>query len=244
MPRPGRRGGDADTRSAIIEAARAEFLRQGYNAATIRAIARNAEVDPALVYHFFTDKPTLFAATLDLPRDPRAIQNEVRASDVRTGGTPAEGSWQGHAASVGEAGGGGTPGDSGRPRAGQPGASPGATLVERFLAQWETGPGSPGQSFVTLAQATASSPQVARSVREYLFDRVWGNMPGDGDAEWRRTVVASMLLGMAWNRYILRTEPIASAPLAEVAAWFGPLLDGVRAPVMSGQPRQAPGTGP
>jgi AcrR family transcriptional regulator len=196
MRRPGRRGGVADTRGAIIGAARAEFLESGYNAATIRAIARRAEVDPALIYHFFTDKPTLYAATLHLPADPRTIQNEVRATQA-------------------------------------PGS--GSTLVERFLSQWETAPGGPGQSFVTLAQATASSPQVARSVREYLFDRVWGNVPGVAEAEWRRTLVSSVLLGMAWNRYILRTEPIASASLDEIAAWFGPVLDGIRAPVITGR---------
>lgn len=199
MPRPGRRGGDADTRAEIIAAARAEFLDQGYNAATIRAIARRAGVDPALIYHFFTDKPTLYAATLQLPADPRQVQNAVRASTE----------------------------------------SPGATLVERFLAQWETGPGRPGQSFVTVVQATASSPEVARSVREYLFDRVWGSTPGPGkEADWRRVTVSSLLIGMAWQRYIVRAEPIASASLPEIAAWFGPLLDSIRAPQI--QPTQSP----
>jgi AcrR family transcriptional regulator len=208
MPRPGRRGGDPDTRGAILGAARAEFLEQGYTAATIRAIARRAEVDPALVYHYFADKPTLYAATLDLPADPRTIQDEVRAADGRDGGSP-----------------GGGPGEARSAR------SPGATLVERFLGQWEKGPGAPGQSFVTVAQATSSSPEVARSVREYLFDRVWGNVPEpDGDAGWRRTLVSTLLLGMAWNRYVLRTEPIASASLDEIAARFGPLLDGIRGP--------------
>jgi AcrR family transcriptional regulator len=193
MPRPGRRGGDADTRGAIVEAARAEFLEHGYNEATIRAIARRAEVDPALIYHYFADKATLYAATLDLPLDPRRIQDQARAATQ----------------------------------------SPGATLVERFLAQWENGPGGPGQSFVTVAQATASSPEVARGVREYLFDRVWGNVPAGDDEEeagWRRTLVSTMLLGMAWNRYVLRTEPIASASLPEIAARFGPLLDSIRGP--------------
>jgi AcrR family transcriptional regulator len=217
MPRPGRRGGDADTRGSIIESARAEFLEQGYNAATIRAIARRAEVDPALIYHFFTDKPTLYAATLALPADPRRIQNEVRAADAEDGRARSSENQQ----------------VAGPPSA-QPGKSAGATLVQRFLSQWETGPGAAGQSFVTLAQATSSSPEVARSVREYLFDRVWGNVPGTAEAEWRRTIVSSILLGMAWNRYVLRSEPIASASLAEVAGWFGPLLDGIRAPVMTG----------
>jgi AcrR family transcriptional regulator len=193
MRRPGRRAGDADTRGTIVAAARAEFAEHGYNQATIRAIARRAEVDPALIYHYFTDKPTLFAATLDLPADPRSIQNQVRAATQ----------------------------------------SPGATLVERFLAQWENGPGGPGRSFVTVMQATASSPDVARSVREYLFDRVWGSGPAqEGEAGWARTMVSSMLIGMAWQRYVVRTEPIASASLPEIAARFGPLLDSVRAPHM------------
>jgi AcrR family transcriptional regulator len=236
MPRPGRRGGDADSRGTIIEAARAEFLESGYSAATIRAIARRAEVDPALIYHFFTDKPTLYAATLHLPVDPRVIRNEVRAAGAPGGGPRSE--------AAGAPDGGSRDAEtqqSGGPPNGPPGGSAGATLVERFLSQWETGPGVPGQSFVTLAQATSSSPEVARSVREYLFDRVWGKTPGSAEAEWTRTIVSSLLLGMAWNRYILRTEPIASASLAEVAAWFGPLLDGIRAPVITGpQSKRAP----
>ena len=224
MPRPGRRGGDADTRGAILDAARAEFLEQGYTAATIRAIARRAKVDPALVYHYFADKPTLYAATLDLPADPRTIQNEVRAAEARDGGSSGSGS--------GRPRGGGSSGPrDGGSRDGRSASSPGAMLVERFLAQWETGPGAPGQSFVTVAQATSSSPEVARSVREYLFERVWSNVPeSDEDAGWRRTIVSTLLLGMAWNRYVLRTEPIASASLEEIAAWFGPLLDGIRGP--------------
>lgn len=223
MPRPGRRGGDADTRGAIIAAARAEFGDRGYNAATLRAIARRAEVDPALIYHFFGDKPTLYAATLNLPADPRRIQSEVRAAEAQAGDDAAEPS---RPAGAGP----------GRP----PGPRGGAVLVQRFLAQWENGPGEPGQRFITVVQATSSSPEVARSVREFLFDRVWGNLPGaeDPDTGWRRTVVSSVLLGMAFNRYVLRTEPIASAPLAEVAAWFGPVLDNLRAPVMR------PGTDP
>jgi AcrR family transcriptional regulator len=187
MPRPGRRGGDADTRGTIVEAARDEFLAQGYTGATIRAIARRAQVDPALIYHYFNDKPTLYAATLDIPEDPRQIQEDVHARS----------------------------------------RTPGSRLVERFIAQWESGPGTPGQAFVTLAQATASSPEVARGVREFLFDRVWGAYSGAEDAGWRRTAISSLLLGMAWNRYVLRTEPIASATLDEVAAWLGPVVEDI-----------------
>ena len=186
MARPGRRQGDSRTRETIIDAARAEFLEHGYTATTIRSIARRAEVDPALIYHYFTNKPTLYTSTLSLPADPRQIMN-----DVRTRAT-----------------------------------SPGGRLVAGFLAQWEIGPGQPGQSFVNVIQAMSSSPQAARSVREFLIDRVWAQLAdGDEAARWRTVLISSELVGLAWNRYIVRAEPVASASLQEVAEQVGPALE-------------------
>ena len=43
----------------------------------MRAIARRAAVDPALVHHYFTDKAHLFIETMALPLDPRAVQEAV-----------------------------------------------------------------------------------------------------------------------------------------------------------------------
>jgi len=189
MPRPGRRQGDPRTRETIIDAARAEFLDHGYTATTIRSVARRAEVDPALIYHYFTDKPTLYASTLNLPADPRQIMNDVRTSAT----------------------------------------SPGARLVAGFLAQWETGPGRPGQSFVNLVQAMSSSPDAARSLREFLIDRIWTRLAdGDEASRWRTVLVSSELMGLAWSRYIVRVEPLASASLQEVAEWAGPALERLR----------------
>jgi AcrR family transcriptional regulator len=186
MPRPGRRQGESGTRGAIIEAARTEFLEHGYNAATIRSVARRAEVDPALIYHYFTDKPTLFLSTLNLPVDPRQIVAEVLTSDT----------------------------------------SPGRRLIENFLSQWEAGPGKPGQSFVTMVQAMSSSPEAARSLREFLVDRVFAQMPDADEAmRWRMVTVSAELFGLAWNRYVVRAEPLASASCAEVAERIGPALE-------------------
>jgi AcrR family transcriptional regulator len=77
VARTGRRPGATDTRGTILAAARSEFLEQGYNATTIRSVARRAEVDPALVYHYFGDKAALYIASLDLPRDPREIKEDT-----------------------------------------------------------------------------------------------------------------------------------------------------------------------
>jgi AcrR family transcriptional regulator len=69
----GRRPGDSGSRAAILTAARQAFGSAGYAGATIRGIARDAEVDPALVHHYFGSKDQLFAAALQLPYDPTQV---------------------------------------------------------------------------------------------------------------------------------------------------------------------------
>lgn len=71
--RPGRRSGDSGTSEAILEAARAQFAEHGYRGATIRAIAAQAKVDPALVHHFYGTKEALFAAAMQLPVIPSQV---------------------------------------------------------------------------------------------------------------------------------------------------------------------------
>lgn len=73
----GRRPGGVDTRQAILEAARVDFAEQGYDGTSLRGIARRAEVDPALVHHYFRGKPQLFAAVMDIPADPAALISAV-----------------------------------------------------------------------------------------------------------------------------------------------------------------------
>jgi AcrR family transcriptional regulator len=64
----GRRPGHADTRSQIITAALQLFSDIGYDKISLRAIARAAEVDPALIHHYFASKAELFSeAVLALP---------------------------------------------------------------------------------------------------------------------------------------------------------------------------------
>ncbi|HKS99946.1 MAG TPA: TetR family transcriptional regulator [Rugosimonospora sp.] len=59
------------TRAAILHAARERFATDGYERATIRAIAADAGIDPAMVMRYYGNKEKLFAAAaefdLDLP---------------------------------------------------------------------------------------------------------------------------------------------------------------------------------
>ncbi|MFG3704356.1 TetR family transcriptional regulator [Micromonospora sp. NPDC047670] len=79
--RTGRRPGNPDTRQAILGAARAAFAERGFDAASIRAIAAAARVDPALVHHYFGSKDQLFLAAMQAPVDPGELLPNVLAGD-------------------------------------------------------------------------------------------------------------------------------------------------------------------
>jgi AcrR family transcriptional regulator len=78
--RPGRRPGTSGTRDAILAAARGQFAEQGYERTTLRSVAAEADVDPALVVHFFGSKQGLFLAGVELPLDPAVFATRVAES--------------------------------------------------------------------------------------------------------------------------------------------------------------------
>jgi AcrR family transcriptional regulator len=86
--RPGRRpqADGGDTRSAIQEAARTLFSERGYVATTIRSIAEQAAVDPALVMHFFGSKERLLADCVEWPFEPDDVIAAILAGDVHASG--------------------------------------------------------------------------------------------------------------------------------------------------------------
>ncbi|HEY5015710.1 MAG TPA: helix-turn-helix domain-containing protein, partial [Streptosporangiaceae bacterium] len=67
MSRTGRRPGAPATREAILAVARRRFASRGYEATSLRGIATEAAVDPALVIHYFGTKEALFVAATGLP---------------------------------------------------------------------------------------------------------------------------------------------------------------------------------
>ncbi|MFC0431333.1 TetR family transcriptional regulator [Kutzneria buriramensis] len=80
--RRGRRPAGEDTRAALLAAAREVFTEQGFDGATVRAIAARAEVDPAMVNHWFGGKQGLFAAAVELPVTPEWIRETVLSGPV------------------------------------------------------------------------------------------------------------------------------------------------------------------
>lgn len=74
------------TKAAILAAAREHFAAGGYQSATIRGIAADAGIDPALVMRYFGNKEKLFAAAADfdlrLPDLKAVPRGEVGAAFV------------------------------------------------------------------------------------------------------------------------------------------------------------------
>jgi AcrR family transcriptional regulator len=84
---PQQRARGAITRENILAAARARFAADGYERATIRAIASDAGIDPALVMRYFGNKESLFAeaAEFDLAL-PSMKEAPLRAAGAALAG--------------------------------------------------------------------------------------------------------------------------------------------------------------
>jgi AcrR family transcriptional regulator len=65
---PGPRDERGVLAARILAEARASFAEHGYAGTTVRAVARAADVDPALVYHYYGSKENLLDAATTPPR--------------------------------------------------------------------------------------------------------------------------------------------------------------------------------
>lgn len=79
--RPGRPSGSSDTRVRLIDAGRVHFLARGYEGATLRAIAAEADVDPSMVNYWFGGKEGLLRAVLEMIATPGQILEAVLARE-------------------------------------------------------------------------------------------------------------------------------------------------------------------
>jgi AcrR family transcriptional regulator len=101
----------------------------------------------------------------------------------------------------------------------------GQRLVETFLSIWDH---AAGQSpLLALIRSAVSDKDAAAMLREFITEEVLGQIAhrlGSPDARLRATLVGSQIIGLAMARYIVKVEPLASAPAAQVVAAIGPTL--------------------
>jgi AcrR family transcriptional regulator len=86
VPRTGRRPGEAGTRDRIADAARRLFAERGFDRTSVRAVAAEAGVDPALVHHYFGTKQRLFIEAVDFPIDAVSAIETLSVGDVNEAG--------------------------------------------------------------------------------------------------------------------------------------------------------------
>jgi AcrR family transcriptional regulator len=194
--RTGRRSGDSGTREAILAAARKRFADLGYDGATIRGIAADAGVDPALVHHFFGSKERLFAAAMRLPVVPGELIGAALAGHPGPAG--AGQSLGEHLVRVAL-----TAWDVNEIRDVFLGLLRSAATSEQALAML--------REFATetiLSRLSAAVPSA-----------------DPAQARYRAALVASQVLGLAMTRYVIGLEPLAGATRDELVAAIGPTLD-------------------
>lgn len=82
--RPGRpRGSGGSVKKELIRSARSLFAERGYAAVSLRALAKAAGVNPAMVHYYFGDKQGLYEAVLEETITPffATLRNLVEQTD-------------------------------------------------------------------------------------------------------------------------------------------------------------------
>ena len=171
--RSGRRPGNQDTKQSILDAARAVFAERGFDKASIRAIATEAKVDPALVHHYFGTKGihAMVPKALEGPRDQA-----------------------------------------------------GERLVRLVLSVWDSPAGS---AALAMFRSALSNEWTARLLREFVITQILRKAVAEltmdpAEAPMRSALLATQIAGLVTIRYVLKIEPVASAPAESLVKAIAP----------------------
>ena len=183
--RSGRRPGNQDTKQSILEAARFAFAEKGFDKASIRAIASEAQVDPALVHHYFGTKEKLFLASMNAPINPAELVPKALEG---------------------------------------PREQAGERLVRLVLSIWDS---PAGAAAIGMFRSALSNEWTARLLREFVVTQVLRRAAtelsmNEREAPMRAALMATQMAGLITARYVLKIEPVASAPPETLVAALGP----------------------
>ena len=101
----------------------------------------------------------------------------------------------------------------------------GERMVEVFLSIWDHA--ADRSPLLALVRSAVGEERAAAMLREFITEEVLGKVAhqlGSPDARLRATLAGSQIIGLAMARYIVRMEPLASAPASEVVAAIGPTI--------------------
>ncbi|NJC69834.1 TetR/AcrR family transcriptional regulator [Planosporangium thailandense] len=102
----------------------------------------------------------------------------------------------------------------------------GERLVRMFLTVWDS---PAGTSAAALVRSAVSHDWSARMLREFITTQILRRVIAKLDldpteAPLRASLVASQLMGLIMARYIIKLEPLATAPRETLVATVGPTI--------------------
>jgi len=112
------------------------------------------------------------------------------------------------------------------------GAGLGERMVRTALTLWESD--GVKDTFLGLLRSAMTSDQAALMLREFVADTILGaivrvaglDKPGNqAEAEYRASMVATQMIGLAMTRLVLRLPAIAGVTIEELAATAGPVVE-------------------
>jgi len=101
----------------------------------------------------------------------------------------------------------------------------GRRLVRRFIERWDAD--DTFEPLLTLTRSAAVQPLARKVLHDTLAGPIAERVAeefGVDDAELRVELVASHLMGLAFARYQLRIEPLASTGIDQLVEWIGPTV--------------------
>ncbi|QNE23053.1 TetR family transcriptional regulator [Kribbella qitaiheensis] len=190
------------TRAGILAAARERFAADGYERATIRAIAADAAIDPAMVMRYFGNKEKLFAAAaefdLRLP-DLASLPPEQRGAALTNHFLDR---WE----------------DDESLKALLRASVTNEVAADRMrlLFAEQLGP-----LIARLATPIGADTAAAGAAGA---GAAGASAAGGDSVATRAGLVATQALGFALCRYVLKLQPVAALTRAEAVAWLGPTI--------------------
>lgn len=104
----------------------------------------------------------------------------------------------------------------------------GERLIRTLIGVWDS---PAGEAAVAVLRSAFSNDDIAAMVREFIVNRILkqvvkglGLEPVDGLL--RASLVGSQIAGLITFRYIIKVEPMASAPVETLVARVGPTIEG------------------